>query len=92
MNNYDLLAAYAAQLTGDHTESRNIIEQTIGAAIELKIASDKLHQFVLVTIRNKCYDYNREQQDLEIQAAALGVSIGALKQEIRAIQEGRGFF
>jgi hypothetical protein len=89
MNNYDLLAAYAPQLTGDPTESRSILEQTIKAAIALKIAPDKLHQFLLVTIRNKCYDYNREREDPEVQAAALGVSIGCLQQEKRAIREFR---
>lgn len=92
MTNYEALRAYAAQLTGDPAEGNMMIAEAISDAIELKIAPDDVHNFIFVTVRNKCEDYRRWKEDPEIQAAALGVSIGGLRQEVRAIREGRVFF
>lgn len=89
MNTYHLLEDFAAQLTGDRTEAKRIIEESLATAIELEIEGEKIPAFVVVTMRNKCYDYNRLREDREWQAVELGTSAGNLEQLKRAIKEGR---
>lgn len=92
MNIYQHILHYTHQLTGDreiaYIITRDVTERGVQLAIDLWNA-DRAIQWMLVTARNKCYDYNRWADSEEGKAAKLNVAVGAMEQEIRGIREGR---
>lgn len=92
MNIYEQLTEYATQLTGDREVADLIAKEVIweGSGVALKtMDAKKAHDFMVVTTRNKCYNYNRWRETPEADAAILGVSIGEVAQVKRALVEGR---
>jgi hypothetical protein len=93
MTRYNALVYYATQLTDDIERAVIIVSETLWDAtgMDTLTTARQVNQFLLVTIRNKCYDYNRLGKSPELQAAELNVPVGCLAQELRAIREGRYF-
>lgn len=92
MSVYRQLKAYAEQLTGDKEIASIIVDEvsTIGIGVLMDTRSAiAAHAFMITTIRNKCYNYNRWRETPEADAAILGVSIGEVDQVKRALVEGR---
>lgn len=64
MSVYRQLKAYAEQLTEDREVACMIVDEVITAATGVLMdtrSAEKAHAFMIVTIRNKCYDYIRHK-------------------------------
>lgn len=89
----DDLTTYAMQLIYDRERAEVFVLETLKEAEEMTTldTAEKVNQFLLVTLRNKCYDYLRLGKSPELMAAELNIPICLLRPELDAIISGKFF-
>lgn len=87
------LTTYALQLTSDPERAEVFVNETFNEAGQMTTldTAAKVRQFLWVTLRNKCYDYERLGKFDELKAAELNVPYFRLRPELAAIIEGKFF-
>lgn len=93
MTTYDYLRDYALQLVEDVERAEVFVTETLQEAGQMTTldTSEKVNQFLLVTLRNKCYDYLRLGKSDELKASELDIPICRLRPELEAIISGKFF-
>lgn len=90
---HDELTTYAMQLTSDRERSEVFVNETLSEAAQMTTldTAAKVRQFLLVTLRNKCYDYARLGKSAELMAEELNVPLCRVRPELTAIAQGKFF-
>lgn len=89
----DELTTYAMQLTSDPERAEVFVNETLSEAAQMTTldTAAKVRQFILVTLRIKCYDYARLGKSPELMAAELNIPLCQVRPEIDAIVRGKFF-
>lgn len=90
---YDYLRNYALPLVEDVERAEVFVLETLKEAEAMTTldTAEKVNQFLLVTLRNKCYDYARLRKSPELMAAELNVPLCRLRPELANIIDGKFF-
>lgn len=93
MTTYDYLRDFALQLVEDVERAEVFVTETLKEAAQMTTldTAEKVNHFLLVTLRNKCYDYLRLGKSPELMAAELNVPLCRLRPELEAIVSGKFF-
>lgn len=93
MTTYDYLRDFALQLVEDVERAEVFVTETLKEAAQMTTldTAEKVNHFLLVTLRNKCYDYLRLGKSPELMAAELNVPLCRLRPELDAIVAGKFF-
>lgn len=89
----DELTTYAMQLTSDRERVEVFVMETLNEADQMTTLDtpSKVRQFLWVTLRNKCYDYNRLGKSEELKATELNIPLCRVRPELDAIAQGKFF-
>lgn len=87
------LTTYAMQLTSDPERAEVFVNETLKEAAQMTTldTAARVSQFLWVTLRNKCYDYERLGKFDELKAAELNIPLCRVRPELDAIAQGKFF-